>query len=202
LWRSPAHGYAELFTGSYFGRDDLPKMLHADFKQATEDADAGAYIVSQYQNKLGAAGALQFDLMSYLPDDLNVKMDRATMRFGLEARAPFLDQELVAFALSLPLSEKVNHGKTKIALKRALRGVVPNEVLNRRKRGFQVPLAKWFRGPLKNMVEERLTQGPITTIIRSEHVRRLIHENARGADHGNRLWMLLSLSSWLSRYGN
>jgi asparagine synthase (glutamine-hydrolysing) len=144
---------------------------------------------------------MMFDLTSYLPDDLNVKMDRATMAFGLEARAPFLDQELVAYSLSLPLNQKVNHGKTKIALKRALRGIVPDEVFQRPKRGFQVPLAEWFRGPLKQLVRERClaSSGPLSQLVRPESVARLIRENDAGTDHGNRIWMLLSLATWLGR---
>jgi len=144
---------------------------------------------------------MYFDLTSYLPDDLNVKMDRATMRFGLEARAPFLDQELVAFALGLPVSQKVRGGKTKIALRRALKNVVPRDVLTRKKRGFQVPLSEWFRGPLRATLRDRLLDphAPIAAYVRQDAVTRLIAENDKASDHGNRLWMLLSLSSWLSR---
>ena len=195
-----SQSYGEMFCGSYFGSADVAELLQKNFLHETSAAEAVHYVDAMTKTT-DLSAAMRFDLTSYLPDDLNVKMDRATMRFGLEARSPFLDQQLVEFAISLPLNEKVKHGKTKIALKRALQGVVPHEVLNRPKRGFQVPLATWFRGPLKHLVEERLTSGPITTIVRSETVRRLIDENARGVDHGNRLWMLLSLSSWISRYG-
>ena len=143
-----------------------------------------------------------FDLTSYLPDDLNVKMDRATMAFGLEARSPFLDQELVEFSLSLPLNQKVNHGMTKIALKRALKDIVPAWVLNRPKMGFQVPLAEWFRGPLEKMLCERCLHqnSPLNKIMKREAIERLIDENKNGADHGNRLWMLLTLAIWLEKY--
>jgi asparagine synthase (glutamine-hydrolysing) len=143
--------------------------------------------------------AMRFDLTSYLPDDLNVKMDRASMRFGLEARAPFLDQELVALALRIPLHDKVAHGKTKIALKRCLQGVVPSEVLYRPKRGFQVPLAQWFRGPLAGAFKDRCLDphGPLASVLRQERIEQIVQENARGFDHGNRLWMLYSLAMWL-----
>ncbi len=202
LRKSYAHGYADLFPGSYFDRDRINELLVSDFKDSTDRSDASQYVVSQYQEALGVGGALLFDLTSYLPDDLNVKMDRATMRFGLEARAPFLDQELVQYALSLPLNQKVNHGKTKIALKRALKGIVPDDVLDRPKRGFQVPLAEWCRGPLRQLIRDRCLdpQSSMAKIVRIEAVERLIKENDRGADHGNRLWMLLTLSTWLTRY--
>jgi asparagine synthase (glutamine-hydrolysing) len=195
--------YGEMFCGSYFNSSLLHSVFKEDFLKQTEQHDAVTHVARAMNNGSSLADAMFFDLTSYLADDLNVKMDRATMRFGLEARAPFLDQELVQFALGLSIDQKVKGGKTKIALKRALGSVLPADVLNRKKRGFQVPLAVWFRGPLKKMVEERCLDphGPLAKIVRLEEVRRLIDENARGRDHGNRLWMLLVLSSWVSRYG-
>jgi asparagine synthase (glutamine-hydrolysing) len=212
--------YGEMFCGSYFNTEMLRQIFAPEFLADTDASDAvrfverkmvGAPLAGALAGALavGRTGQAQglplqagmfFDLTSYLPDDLNVKMDRATMRWGLEARAPFLDQELVAFALTLPLKQKVYHGKTKVALKRALKGIVPDDVLNRKKRGFQVPLAEWFRGPLRKEMTNRLLDphAPLAQIVDQRAVTRLIAENDRGADHGNRLWMLLTLSSWLS----
>lgn len=195
-------GYAELFTGSYFGRNKCSSLLLPEFASSTSSSDAASYVTSQIGSSPSLDDGMFFDLTSYLVDDLNVKMDRATMRFGLEARSPFLDQELVQFALGLPLKQKVDHGKTKIALKRALGTVLPEEVLGRKKRGFQVPLATWFRGPLKGLIRERCLSGtsPLRHIMRREAVERLIVENEKGSDHGNRLWMLLTLSTWVSQH--
>ncbi|MEO5928011.1 MAG: asparagine synthase (glutamine-hydrolyzing) [Patescibacteria group bacterium] len=196
-------GYAELFTGSYFDSHAISSLVTNEFWQSTKSSDAAAFINQQLAGKKSLHDAMFFDLTSYLVDDLNVKMDRATMRFGLEARSPFLDQELVQFALGLPLSQKVDHGKTKIALKRALSSVLPPEVLARKKRGFQVPLAVWFRGPLKELVRERClsSSSPLNAIMHRDAIEKLIAENERGTDHGNRLWMLLTLSTWLSQHG-
>lgn len=197
----PMRAYGELFCGSYFGTQRAAHMFREDFLKQTHGSDPVAFIASRMTDA-SLESAMRFDLTSYLPDDLNVKMDRATMRFGLEARSPFLDQEVVAFASSVPLNQKVNRGKTKIMLKKALQGIVPDEVLRRKKRGFQVPLAAWFRGPLAPILRERLLDPdlPIAQIVHPEAVQRLIRENASGMDHGNRLWMLFSLSSWLSKY--
>jgi asparagine synthase (glutamine-hydrolysing) len=207
----PNRAYSEMFCGSYFNTRSVNDVFTTEFLERTKDADAVGFVADRMRrgevsSPEGAETAplqraMMFDLTSYLPDDLNVKMDRATMRFGLEARAPFLDQELVMYSLGLPLNQKVNHGKTKIALKRALRGIVPDEVFQRPKRGFQVPLAEWFRGPLKPLVRERClaSSGPLTQIVRPESVVRLVRENDAGADHGNRIWMLLSLATWLGR---
>lgn len=202
LRESPLKAYGELFCGSYFSSARAQLTFTADFLQRTEAADPVSFVAMCMADST-LDSAMFFDLTSYLVDDLNVKMDRATMRFGLEARSPFLDQELVQFALSLPLDQKIAHGKTKVALKRALQPVLPAEVLSRKKRGFQVPLAVWFRGPLKQLVRERCLSeaSPLNAIMRREPIERLIGENERGMDHGNRLWMLLTLSTWLSQHG-
>jgi len=209
--RDSGHAYGELFCGSYFGTAALHALFKPEFLCETDSKDAVEFVsqaitssittqTTQHSEPLHSA--MFFDFTSYLPDDLNVKMDRATMRFGLEARSPFLDHELAAFALTLPTSAKVHRGRTKIALKRALRGILPDAVLNREKRGFQVPLAEWFRGQLGFLLRERLLDPslPIARLVRRDALERLIRENARGRDHGNRLWMLLVFSSWLTRY--
>lgn len=199
----PSSAYGELFTGAYFDSHDLGRICKADFLQQTKASDAVEFVTQFVRAQATASSllsqALYFDLFSYLPDDLNVKMDRATMRFGLEARSPFLDQAMIDFALQLPLHEKVAHGKTKIALKRAMKGIVPDAVLERQKRGFQVPLAVWFRGPLKQAFIDRCLdpQGELARMIDIEAVKRLMDANDAGANHGNRLWMLYALATWL-----
>ena len=92
---------------------------------------------------------LDVDIETYLPDDLLVKMDIATMASSLEARSPLLDHELMEFAASLPANCKVRGRETKVALRGALRGWIPDEVLDAPKRGFRLPLGDWFRGELR-----------------------------------------------------
>ncbi|MCR4278609.1 MAG: asparagine synthase (glutamine-hydrolyzing) [bacterium] len=204
--RGWARGYGELFTGSYFGRSAATRLMTREFRSLTTGSGGVHFIhdflkSSQSQNKrLPLEQAMYFDLCSYLPDDLNVKMDRATMAFGLEARSPFLDQDLLSYCLRLPLSQKVTYGKTKVALRRAMRDVLPPAVLSRKKMGFQVPLTNWFRGPLRELVLDRCLSdaSPLKPLFRHEEMKRLLNENDSGTDHGNRLWMLVSLSTWLS----
>ncbi|MBD3251576.1 asparagine synthase (glutamine-hydrolyzing), partial [Candidatus Uhrbacteria bacterium] len=195
-------GYAELFTGSYFSSKYAPKYFDPAFMQGERGCDPVSFI----RTRMGSAGhpmqrALYFDLTSYLADDLNVKMDRATMTYGLEARAPFLDQELMSYVLRLPLNRRMNCDKPKMALKQALKGLVPTEIMNRKKRGFQVPLAEWFRGSLKQHWMDRCLDpsSPLRAYIQPEKVKVLFEENVRGVDHGNRLWMLWALAAWLER---
>lgn len=198
---NPAHAYGELFCGSYFGTRDVMQIAQPDFVHATQSEDAVSFVASCMRGNTSLEAAMHFDLVSYLSDDLNVKMDRATMRFGLEARSPFLDQSLIEYALRIPASRKVVGKETKYILKKALHGLIPQEVIARSKRGFQVPLADWFRGAMYKTVEERCCDpsGPLALYIQPKMVQKLLQENSSGHDHGNRLWMLLSLSTWLQQ---
>lgn len=200
---SDANGYAALFTGAYFSDVQTQSLLQPEFAALT-DADASErWIVKQIGQARGLASALGFDRHSYLPDDLLVKMDRATMAHGLEARSPFLDQEVVRFAESLPLRFKMGYGTPKRVLRAALEDVLPPFVTRRPKRGFQVPLAQWFRGGLRPLFVERClsSRAALHRICKPSAVEELLRQHERGADHGNRLWMLLMLGSWLERYG-
>ncbi len=121
------------------------------YREVLEEAEAA--------RKAGAAPgsvdeALRFFLGRYLADDILVKADRASMAASLEVRAPFLDTELVEYALRLPARHKLGLWRTKRLLKAGLRGVVPGEILRRPKKGFGVPMAAWIRGPLRPLFEE------------------------------------------------
>lgn len=196
-----AAGYAEMFTGSYFSERDSPALLQADFASATKESTAEQFIIQQ-THASGVGAALEFDRSSYLPDDLCVKMDRATMAHGLEARSPFLDQDLMRFAARLPVDFHFRGGKQKAVLQAAIADLIPSEVLSRPKRGFQVPLAAWFRDDLRSVFVERClsSDSKLLGVCRKEEVERYLRENDRGVDHGNRLWMLMSLATWLEKY--
>jgi len=198
---SPAEAYADLFTGSYFSREDESDLLTGSFRLSTDGASAHRFIANRFSSVLGAEGMLEFDLTSYLPDDLNTKMDRATMAHGLESRCPLLDQELVAFATHLPQTMIFGKGQ-KPVLRKAVEGLVPEAVLRRPKRGFQVPLHNWFKKELRPLFVERClsSSSKLGLVCESKTVERYLLENDRGVDHGNRLWMLLVLASWLEKY--
>ncbi len=179
-------GYPALFCGAYF-----------------QQPEALAFIDSHLKKDLDPIGAaMDFDLHSYLSDDLNVKMDRASMRHGLEARCPLLDQELVSYVTSLPTEYRYKKGQSKRLLVEAVKDLLPIEIGKRAKRGFQVPLAMWFRGALRNAFVERCVNSrKLHAYIDKGRIERLLNENDRGSDHGNRLWMLYSLATWLEKYG-
>ncbi len=201
---NPIRAYGELFCGSYFSTR-LRGMFQPEFMERTKESDAVSYIAKRMSTLSGKPleRAMRFDFESYLADDLNVKMDRATMAYGLEARAPFLDARMIAYALKLPLNQRVTMFNTKIALKRAMKGILPDEVLTRPKKGFQVPLAIWFRNELKDYWKERcLAPGAkLHSYVKPEAAKLLFDENEKGMDHGNRMWMLLALAGWLENNG-
>ena len=151
-----------------------------------------------------AVGQTTFvDLLSYLPDDLMTKVDIASMAHGLETRSPFLDHEVVEFAATMPTSLKLRGLTSKYVLKQAFKDLLPAHILRRRKMGFGVPVAEWFRGELKDYVrdvllcERSLGRG----YFRRDAVQRLVAEHTtRQFDHGYRLWSLLMFELWHRRF--
>jgi asparagine synthase (glutamine-hydrolysing) len=200
----PLRAYGELFCSSYFS-SRLLGVFQPEFIARTNESDSVQFIRTQLAALSGKPleRAMRFDFESYLADDLNVKMDRATMAYSLEARAPFLDLRVIAHALRLPLNQRVTMFNTKIALKRAMKGILPDDVLKRPKKGFQVPLAQWFRGELKEYWRERClpTGAKLHQYVKPEKIQIMFDENMSGMDHGNRMWMLLALAGWLEKYG-
>lgn len=138
------------------------------------------------------------DVGTYLPGDLLVKMDIATMAASLEARSPFLDHELGEFAARLPRSQKLAGGRSKIVLRHAMRNVLPAEILSRSKRGFGAPVAAWLTGPLRGLVEETvLHPSSDSGLVNRERASDLYGELRRGRRRNAPLvWNLLMLELW------
>ncbi len=143
------------------------------------------------------------DLVTYLPCDLLTKVDIASMAHGLEVRQPLLDYRVVEFAASLPVALKFRGRRGKLILQQAFGDLVPPTVWTRKKMGFGVPIAGWFRGPLKEMVHDLLLSDSarINQFFRPEIVARLVasHESLKH-NHAYRLWNLLVLEKWLRRW--
>ena len=142
---------------------------------------------------------LDVDVQTYLPDDLLVKMDIATMASSLEARSPLLDHELMEFAASLPASCKLRGREKKVALRGALRGWVPDEILDAPKRGFRLPLADWFRGELRDYARDVLLDRRALGrgYFREDYVRSLVERHVAGSqDHSQGIWTLLMFELW------
>ena len=135
---------------------------------------------------------------TYLPNDYLPKVDTATMAASLEARSPFLDVDVVEFALSLPEATAFPGGRLKALLRPLVARLLPAEVLRRPKTGFGVPVGRWMRGPLAGALEEFVFRRDtaMAGLIDPGAARRIHAEHMAGADHGTRLWSLLCLGIW------
>lgn len=147
---------------------------------------------------------LDLNLETYLVDDLLVKADRMSMAHALEVRSPFLDAELLTYVRSLPAELKLRGLTRKRLLKAAAADLLPREIINRRKHGFGVPLDRWFREDLASYVASTLgsKHARIRDYLMPAVVDRTLREHATGArDHGDVLWLLLTLEVFLQREG-
>jgi asparagine synthase (glutamine-hydrolysing) len=143
------------------------------------------------------------DQKTYLPDDILVKVDRMSMQSSLEVRAPFLDHHLVELANTLPAGLKLRGSVGKYILRRVLAPHLPAEVLGRRKMGFGLPIARWFRGRLESYARDWLLGPESRVAARFERPRleRVLRQHAAGMrDLSGRIWVLLMLEHWCRRY--
>ena len=143
------------------------------------------------------------DLRLYLQESILVKVDRASMACSLEVRAPFLDHELVEFIMGLPSRMKLRGLTSKYILKKAMGNWLPDEIIQRSKKGFGVPIAKWVKGPLKELFGELLSADRIRQegFLNSEYVTNLYQEHLHNRrDNRKQLWTLLVWELWVNRY--
>jgi asparagine synthase (glutamine-hydrolysing) len=146
---------------------------------------------------------MAIDLLSYLPDDILTKVDRAAMGVSLETRIPFLDHRVVEFAWKLPLEYKLQDGVSKWILRQVLYKYVPKKLIERPKKGFGVPLAKWLRGPLRDWTELLLNEERLRRegFFNAEMVQNMWQEHLsckRNWHH--QLWNVIMFQSWLEKY--
>ena len=149
--------------------------------------------------RTGITGLQLLDITTYLPGDLLPKADISSMAHSLELRSPLLDHRVLELGLSLPDRLKTGGRTGKVALRRAFASALPPEVAGRGKRGFGVPLGRWFRGDLRELTHDVLRND--RGWFRGDELQRLIGEHEAGrADHGHRLWCLLMLELWLREH--
>jgi asparagine synthase (glutamine-hydrolysing) len=158
----------------------------------------------RYAAQAGDVDALSLiqylDFKAYLAGDILTKVDRASMAHGLEVRVPLLDYTFVEWVATLPPSVKLRGQEGKYIFKKAAAKLVPREVIYRPKQGFAVPIASWFRGPLRERVRTSLT-GPVLAdcgLLDMKHVTQLVDQHQSGLrDHSAVLWALLMFEGFL-----
>jgi asparagine synthase (glutamine-hydrolysing) len=164
-------------------------------------------IISRYYNRNehfdDLNRTLWADFHTYLPDDLLVKEDRMTMAVSLEGRVPFLDHEFIEFVAAMPSAFKVHKMTTKYILKEAMRGVLPKSIIERRKHGFAVPIAEWFKRDIKTYAED-VFHDPRTKergLFKPDFMVSLLEEHQLGLqDYSGHLWALLMFELWCREY--
>jgi asparagine synthase (glutamine-hydrolysing) len=163
-----------------------------------------SHFVSAEEAQDFAALMMRLDLQTYLPGDILTKVDRTSMAVSLEARVPLLDFDLVDFALRIPGNLRVTAQESKRLFRRAIHGVVPDFILSGPKRGFSVPLAQWFRGPLRHRIEAlRSPPAGIEQFVNVPAVERVVTEHWIGRrDHSFLLWRLIVLNYWLAAFAD
>jgi asparagine synthase (glutamine-hydrolysing) len=188
-----------------FSSADLERLLSTQFQTGVDVDSPCNNFVKLYEDfdcEDEITRAQMHDLQTYLPDDLLVKTDIASMASSLELRSPLLDHDLVDFGLSLPVQAKVSSRQGKMLLRSDFADFLPPEVFAGPKRGFAVPLAGWLRGELRGVLQETLLDDSIARldIFNPESIHGLVNDHLSGKDdHAHRLWALLILCRWLKQ---
>ena len=191
---------------SSFDEAAKQKLYTDDFRAQTARFRTVSFLEPWFASVNGGGivdAALLSDTMTYLPNDLLVKMDIASMSVSLEARSPFLDHHLMEFAASLPEKMKLRRLTTKYILKKVLKEFVPGQNLTRRKMGFGVPIGYWFRGSMQAFLRETLLSGKSLGrgFFKPERIRAIVDEHIDNRiDHSHRLWSLMMLELWFQRF--
>lgn len=181
-------------------------LIKPEYKEALANYHPSSITAAAYAAADGPdhlAKILYTDLKTYLPGGILVKVDRMSMANSLEVRAPLLDKNTIEFAATVPSTLKFKNGEKKHILKEAFKRFLPDDVLYRKKMGFSVPLASWFRGEIKELAEQYLLKQDegLATYFKREEVNHLWLQHQSGKyDHSALLWSMLMFQMWWSRY--
>jgi len=188
---------AHIFWNGTFSEEEKPEFL------LRADAAPMRNILRNMPPVPGINRYMLFDQQYYLPDDILYKADRMSMAHSLEVRPPFLDHRIVEFAASLPEDYKLRGSRLKFLLKELMQGKLPDAILRRKKVGFDIPAHDWFRGVLKPLLLDTLTERAVkdSQIFRWEGVQSVIKRHMeRRESFGYHLWGLLILFLWIKRW--
>ncbi len=191
---------------TFLGADAKERLYSPAFRSALVSAD----VYRPVREALGRAGKgdllnrqLYADLSIYLADDILVKVDRMSMATSLETRAPFLDADVIELAFSMPGDLKIRSGTRKYILKQALRGAIPDRILDRSKEGFSIPMKQWLKRELKPLMDRLLAPDRVAArgLIEPAETSRLIEEHCAGcANHAHVLFSLMVFERWAEEF--
>ena len=203
LTEPPRRRYARWV--SYFTDEWKSELYTRDFRERVGRLDSVELLAKEFDRVGGDPldATLGVDVATYLPDDLLVKVDIATMAHSLEARSPMVDHKFMEFAARLPVSMKIRGSTLKYILKQAVQDLLPAEVLHRKKMGFSVPLDRWFRHELREMAHEVLLgrRAVERGLFNRAAVAQILEEHQRGRRQlHHQIWALLSLELWFQRF--
>jgi asparagine synthase (glutamine-hydrolysing) len=198
LARSPIEAYFRSISG--FPSELKARVLHEDVRWSLKGYDS-LTVLRDYYDKTRTTDPLSriqyVDIKTYLTDDILVKVDRASMAHSLEVRAPLLDHKLMELAATMPSSVKLRGMNGKYIFKKAVRKLLPQSVLRRKKMGFAVPLSQWFRNDLKEFAHSVLFTGSGDTLLTGATVKRVWEEHQSGLrNRSTELWALLMFRLW------
>ncbi len=200
------HSASVVRWGSFFTEDEKDDLYTPEMRAAVHAGPSSALLSESFARALADTRldrTLSTDVQNYLPGALLPKVDRMTMAHSLEARSPFLDHQLLEFAARLPTTCKVRGTTTKRILRETFADMLPPSITQRSKMGFSVPLNLWFRNTLREPAREILfaSDTRLHSYLRRERMQAIFDEHVSGkAEHGKRLWALLTLEMWLKMY--
>jgi len=186
----------------YFGQEEKSFIYTDEFKKKVKNSKWHSFLEEKYSKteKFDWLDKILYtDIHSYLPDDLLVKVDIASMAHALEIRSPFLDHELLELTAKMPSSLKLRGYNKKYLLKKIAYKYLPKECIERPKQGFGVPLEHWFRTKLNDYLKEQLLDKKFLNLgFKREGIEKLINDHANHKqNYANHLWALLILREWL-----
>jgi asparagine synthase (glutamine-hydrolysing) len=198
-------GPARYFDAStMFHADEMRRLFRTEALAQIARHDPWSVSRAEWREPSGdwLAAAQYDDINRYLPLDILTKVDRMTMAHSIEARPPLLDHKFVEFAATIPARFRLQGRDTKYIFKKAMRGILPDSIIDRQKHGFAVPLARWFRGELEGFARDVLLSGTCRErgIFDTRSVEHLFQLHARGRDLDLQLWTMLSFELWCRRF--
>lgn len=203
LSRGPLEGY--FHSMSYFRPYEKEQLFTEDFRKSLDGYDS-IDVFREHYDRADTSDLLSkiqyLDIKTYLPEDILTKVDRASMAVSLEVRAPLLDHKLMETAARIPSRLKLNNGVGKFIFKKAMAGVLPKQIIERKKQGFAIPLANWFRRELRELTEQSLF-GQEDGILNAAYLRKVWNQHQKGTyDRSMHLWAALMFRKWQETFGS